>query len=201
MKETTYSYTSKKDISYSKFTKYDEKGYITQYRIISGEDTIYKNHIISYDTTNNIITNFLIQKNDTAIVFKAILDSINRVKEIIKYYSFTKGCSQMFSFHTNDGGKDLIYKEKYDYSDTSGKLNKSYVLINKKWEEREVFASRIKKDKIKKNREVVYEYYPGRKDKYVIKYKEFDDCGNWIKYVKYYKRRPISYTERNIEYY
>jgi len=201
VKETTSSFLSKNDIRYSAFTVFDERGYTLKDWTTFKEDTTYENYIISFDTMNGIITKSLIQKDDTLIVFKAFLDSVSRVKEIIKYYSFTEGCSQMYSFYTNDGGTDLIYKEKYDFSDTTGVSNASFVLRDDKWVEREIFASPTIKNRIRKNRKVIYEYYPGKRNKYIIKYKEYDSYGNWTKYEKYYKRKPISITERMIEYY
>jgi hypothetical protein len=200
VEERVHSYISKKGLHYVSITEYDTMGYVANYWYTFGIDTAVENYYVSHDKKKLTLTRYQIKKNDTIVIFTATLDSIGRVKEIVKYYSYTSGCSQMYGFYSNDGGKDLIYKETYDYSDPTGKSNKSYVENNGIWEEREVFSSERKKQRIKKHRQVVYEYFPGKKYKYILRYKEYDQSGNWTKCIKYYKRIPESVTERKIEY-
>ena len=80
---------------------------------------------------------------------------------------------------------------KYVYND---KLNLEYVMRNRG--ERDVLISELRYNKFG---DLVYKKY--EKDVNAFEYLDYDNNGNWLRRIQFYKQKPIIKFERKIEYF
>lgn len=185
--------------------KYDDKDNFIEITVHTGSDDLFVVYKYKYDNVGNIIEE---KQNDSS----GITISMNTFKYDGKENMIEHNC-----FFLKKSKLRLLFKKKFKYDDrgklTEMKLNNlkiSYKYDEKGYKTEEKIDITLGRSDQKTN----YKYdnygnvieerttYPKYKYTSTVTYKyEFDDNNNWIKRIVYLDKKPISITERTIEYY